>query len=349
MNPPHYVCYTIAWKLVLNRKTVGKVTEDDLIVAPTNAFALKAQLSPCLRRCIVSVNDKSLKDFEKFYSSTNIGWKPVKKQLRKWRNLLRMGKKIRVLIAFNYSYDDDDQARLSSRRVEKRGRVLATSRMLAEYKAHIDTEEEATGRPSTWSLVYDRMRCVIRSYPLMSDWCWEDPKDKKHNKLRAPYLERLIDHVDEGGSLNDHDDAPSDIRRDLILESQAGKKSKRYQCSPSISRAYFDRRFITSRPVSHESLMIPGTREQAMREYCNWLESRANDEDYKADFRKICQVTLENRLDLELILDGPDAGFFFVQREIQIGTARRFLCDINELHRNITHEPTSGEILDVAG
>jgi hypothetical protein len=31
-------------------------------------------------------------------------------------------------------------------------------------------------------------------------------------------------------------------------------------------------------------------------------ESRAIDEEYKADFRKVCQVTLENHLDLELIL-----------------------------------------------
>ncbi|KAB8231321.1 uncharacterized protein BDW43DRAFT_313135 [Aspergillus alliaceus] len=32
-RPPKYVCYSIAWKLVLNRKTVGKVTEEDLVVA----------------------------------------------------------------------------------------------------------------------------------------------------------------------------------------------------------------------------------------------------------------------------------------------------------------------------
>ena len=116
--PPHYVCYTIAWKLVLNRKTVGKVTEDDLIVAPSEYWdgTLKANVEDMLQMkkkrsqrvrsegtaVTVSVNDKSLKDFEKFYSSTNIDWKPVEKQLRKWSNLLRMGKKIRVLIAFNY-------------------------------------------------------------------------------------------------------------------------------------------------------------------------------------------------------------------------------------------------------
>lgn len=319
------------------------MTEDDLIVTPSEYWdgTLKATVEDMLQMkkkrtqrvrsegtaVTVSVNDKSLKDFENFYSSTNIDWKPAEKQLRKWSNLLRMGKKIRVLIAFNYGHDDDDQARPASRRVEKRGRVSATSRMLAEREAHIDAEEEATRRPTTWSLVYDRMRCVIRSCPLISDWCWEDPRNRKHYKLRAPHLERLIDHVDEGGSLNDHDDVPSDIRRDLILESQTGRKSKNgsdvttgipyppisINVLPAQTAHTSTAALLPSKPVSHEVLVIPGSREQAVREYCNWLESRANDEDYKADFRKICQVTLENRLDLELILDEPDAGFF-VQR-----------------------------------
>lgn len=43
--------------------------------------------------------------------------------------------------------------------------------MLAEREAHIDAEEETTGRPLTWSLVYDRMRCGVRLCPLKSDWC----------------------------------------------------------------------------------------------------------------------------------------------------------------------------------
>ncbi|KAJ6105274.1 hypothetical protein N7523_010084 [Penicillium sp. IBT 18751x] len=75
--------------------------------------------------------------------------------------------------------------------------------------------------------------------------------------------------------------------------------------------------------------MIAGPRETAVRDYCKWLESRATEEAYKADFRNICQVVLENHLDLELILEDPDPGFF-VQRGIRIGTARRFLRDINE-------------------
>lgn len=111
-------------------------------------------------------------------------------------------------------------------------------------------------------------------------------------------------HVDEGGSLNDHDDVPHDIRRDLILESRTGKKSKKgsdvttgllyfpisINVLPAQAAHASTGALLPSRPVSQESLLIPGSREQAVREYCNWPESRANDEDYKAGFRKICQV-----------------------------------------------------------
>jgi hypothetical protein len=357
-QPPRYICYAIAWKLILNRKTVGRVTEGDLVIAPSDYWGqtLKADLEEMLQTkkkrhqrvrsegtaITVSVNDRSQRNLEKFYNSANINWKPMEKQLHKWSSLLRIGKKITIEIASNYRCDDDGHS-MPSRRVGKRGRVSATSRMLAEREAHIDAEEETTGRPSTWSLVYDRMRCEVRSCPLKSDWCWEDPKDKKHYKLRAPHLERLIDFVDGGGSLEGHDDVPSDIRRDLILESQTGRKSKKADTSttgppypstiinilPAQGGTASTVTSSLSRPSSDEPLVIPGPREVAVREYCRWLELRATDEAYKADFRKICQVTLENHLDLELILEDPDSGFF-VQRGIQIGTARRFLRDINE-------------------
>jgi hypothetical protein len=159
----------------------------------------------------------------------------------------------------------------------------------------------------------------------------------------APHLERLIDYVDGGGSLDSHDDVPGDIRRDLVLESQTGRKSKKTDMlttgplyPPTIINVLPAQNGVTPavtsslrRLPSDDYVVIPGSREAAVREYCIWLESRATDEAYKADFRKICQVTLENHLDLELILENPEPGFF-VQRGIQIGTARRFLRDINE-------------------
>lgn len=50
-QPPKYFCYTIAWKLILNRKTAGRVTEEDLIVAPSDYWkeSLKADLEDMLR------------------------------------------------------------------------------------------------------------------------------------------------------------------------------------------------------------------------------------------------------------------------------------------------------------
>jgi hypothetical protein len=68
--------------------------------------------------------------------------------------------------------------------------------MLAEREEEIAAEEEMSGRPCSWNLVYELMRCNVRSCQLKSDWCWEDPQDGKHYKLREPHIERLIDYVD---------------------------------------------------------------------------------------------------------------------------------------------------------
>jgi hypothetical protein len=46
-----YICYTIEWRLKLNRKMVGKVTEADLFVPPSNYWeeVLKADIDDMLR------------------------------------------------------------------------------------------------------------------------------------------------------------------------------------------------------------------------------------------------------------------------------------------------------------
>ena len=189
------------------------------------------------------------------------------KQLRKWSNLLRIGKKRTIGIAFNYRSEDEDRSPMALRRIDKRSRVTEKSRMLAEREAYISD----------------------RSCPLKFDWCWEHPTDKKHYKLRAPHLGRLIEYVD----------VPSDIRPltiIIVLPAQTGTAST---VTSSLPRNILD-----------EPLVIPGPREAAVTDYCKRLESRATDEEYKADFRKVFQVTLENHLDLELILEDLDAGFF---------------------------------------
>ncbi|KAL3468787.1 hypothetical protein BJX99DRAFT_265821 [Aspergillus californicus] len=112
--------------------------------------------------------------------------------------MLRIAKKLTVSIAFSYWQDNNGSS--PTKKGDKRGRVSATNIMLAERDAYIAKEEERTGRPSAWNS------------------CWEDPKDRKHYKLREPHIDRLVDYVEKGGKLESHGDVPRDIRRDLVLE-----------------------------------------------------------------------------------------------------------------------------------
>ena len=55
-----------------------------------------------------------------------------------------MGKTLTIDIVFHYRGDDE-----VPQKVEKRGRVLATSRMIVERNRRIDIEEDITKRPTT--------------------------------------------------------------------------------------------------------------------------------------------------------------------------------------------------------
>lgn len=248
-----------------------------------------------------------------------------------------------IELAFTYREDNNIDTMSPLGRVDKRECVSATSRMLAECEAYIVAEEETTGQPSTWEYIYRLMRYDVRLCPHKSDWCWEDLKDKKYYKFRNPHLERLIDYVDESGILDGYDDVPGDICWDLVLESQAERKSKKTGASTPELLYYRTIINILSGKdgsasavilfppwtLAGEPLIIAAPRELAVKKYCKWLESHTTEETYKADFCKVCQVTLDNCLDLELIFEDPDTGFF-VQQGVPIRTVYRFLCDINE-------------------
>ncbi|KAL2859967.1 uncharacterized protein BJX67DRAFT_368368 [Aspergillus lucknowensis] len=370
-QPPRYVCYTVKWKLLLNNKPVGNVTEKDLVVAPSQYWEkylqveldnmVKTKRKPNQRvrpestTVKVEVNDRKQCPLEQFDNGTKIKWTPVEKQLCKWSNMLRIAKKLTVSIAFSYRQDDNGSG--PTKKGDKRGRVSATNMMLAERDAYIAEEEERTGRPSAWNSVYELMQCNVRSCQLNSDWCWEDPKDSKHYKLREPHIDRLVDYVEKGGKLESHNDVPRDIRRDLILESQTGRKSKKdnslasgssyHPVSINVLPAQESRASIISasppRSLSPR-VVIQGDQVAAVKNYCKWLESRYRDEAYKADFRKARDVVLRRRMDLELILDNPNPGFF-TDEGIEIGTALRFIRDIQEWDRYVkSKSPPQGTI-----
>jgi hypothetical protein len=141
------------------------VTEEDLVVAPSEYWeeTLKAAVKDMLQMkkkryqrvrsegtaIMMKTNDRSQKNIEKFCNSTNIDWKLVEKQLRKWSNLLCIGKKLTIVIVFNYRSEDNDHSATALTRVDKRGCVSVISRMLAEREAYIANKEERTGRTAT--------------------------------------------------------------------------------------------------------------------------------------------------------------------------------------------------------
>lgn len=370
-QPPRYVCYTVKWKLLLNNKPVGNVTEKDLVVAPSGYWEkyLKADLDnmvqtkrkpnqrvrPESTTIKVEVNDRTQCPLEQFDNGTKIKWTPVEKQLCKWSNMLRIGKKLTVSIAFSYKQDDNGPT--LTKKGDKRGRVPPTNIMLAERDAYIAEEVERTGRPSAWNTVYELMQCNVRSCQLNSDWCWEDLKDSKHYKLREPHIDRLVDYVEKGGKLESHGDVPRDIRRDLILESQTGRRSKKdnllasgspyHPVSINVLPAQASRAsMISPSPPSSSSphVVIQGDQVAAVNDYCKRLESQCSDEAYKADFRKARNMVFKRRMDLELILEDPNPGFF-TDEGIEIGTARRFIRDIPKWDKYVkSKSPPQGTI-----
>lgn len=97
----------------------------------------------------MSVTDRGESDFVKRFDDIDVDWSLVEKQLVKWGELFRSGKKLRVNLAFNYT--DSYSSVGTQRRGNKRG-SSATQRMLAELDSstQLDTEQEVSGQAPAW-------------------------------------------------------------------------------------------------------------------------------------------------------------------------------------------------------
>ena len=83
----------------------------------------------------------------------------------------------------------------------------------------------------------------------------------------------------------------------------------------------------TTEALIPQDFELPGFRDVALTEYSEWHQSRVFDTNLKADFRKARDVALENALDLDLIHEENDPGFF-EEQGVKRGTAKRFVRDI---------------------
>jgi hypothetical protein len=284
------------------------------------------------------------------FDHLGIDWTAVENQLLRWGELCRRGKKLRLSITFKY-VEDDRLSKTTSGRVEKRGRSSVAKRMLNERDAQLDAEENASGQKSVWRSVYNLMRCPSSSCHL-GPHCWQDPNGKKHYRLRSHHLKRLIAFVENGATLQSHEDVPENFREELYreeqhrLESQQSKNNKMAgtpgSCHPiniHFNGTQPGPQSEGSNPMAASAMLLPpndqvmdalnilGLRDEAGRNYSVWHEANVGDDKLKAQFRQTCNVASANGLDLKLIHNDQDPSFF-VDKGKMVGIARQFVRDI---------------------
>ncbi|KAK8120309.1 hypothetical protein PG999_004429 [Apiospora kogelbergensis] len=355
----NHIRYDVEWKVTFNRRSKAEDTEQDVTLSPREFWesSLRRKLENVAEKkfpanksfqvedtkMIVSVTGK--RKLKKRYDGLDIDWAALEKQLRSWSYLLARRKQLCINIVFNY-IETTPAPRLSQRQTTRSATHRtgsATNLMLQELDGHVDS----SGEPLPWRHVRSLMRCPGPPC-LLGPYCWRDSETRRRYKLRAPHLLRLSEHIRGGNSLETHDDVPQDVRDMLYLEDQqkTERQSKPTQGQyPPItitnvlpgttvggSASSGSPHASLAEPGSAKprtNLNIPGPLDDAVQEYCNWLGSRVTRVDLKLEYQKICDITLEECLDLQLVYEAQDATLY-EQRGIKMGAARRFVRDIPE-------------------
>jgi hypothetical protein len=176
--------------------------------------------------------------------------------------------------------------------------------------------------------------------------CWRDPVGKRHYRLKTHQLKSLIRHVEQGGQLRTHDDVPEDIRQQIYAEDQ--QRLERHQKATNIPSSSLPPINITnvlpgplyqaaqptplmandtSEPSPITPFTVLGLRDAAVKEYCDWHQSKVSNNEWKAEFQKAYDIAIKHGLDLEQIYADQDPSFF-TENGLMLGIARRFVTDI---------------------
>ena len=122
---------------------VSKDTEPDVVLAPGSFWLLVLQ--PKLEKLlckkvaknrpiksedtniVVPVTERSQRDLTKRFDDTDIDWAVIEKQLVKWAELFRTGKKLRLNLSFNY-VETGQLSAISSKKADKEALHRSLSR-----------------------------------------------------------------------------------------------------------------------------------------------------------------------------------------------------------------------------
>jgi hypothetical protein len=154
---------------------------------------------------------------------------------------------------------------------------------------------------------------------------------KKHYKMRTHHIKALVKHVEQGGTLETHNDVPDMIRDQLYAEERQRieKRQKAPNPPPSgamlpsininvgptqpcqVTKSSYDQAYITT-SISPIDLDTVGPIEVAVEEYTDWHLAKVSTENFKENIRRARDVMLENCLDLAQ-LHNPRFGPEFLE------------------------------------
>jgi hypothetical protein len=170
--------------------------------------------------------------------------------------------------------------------------------------------------------------------------------------------------VQEGYTLETHDNVPENVREELYAEKQ--KSLERHQKASGTSVSSLPPINITNvlpAPFGQTSYLaslagtpapdllsistpmvrldIPGFLDEHVEEYCNWQQSRVKKPALKKDCKRACDVMIEQGKDLNLVRRNPNPKFL-TDKRVKSGTAEQIVSDINYWFKNIKRPRIEG-------
>ena len=347
-QPPTCIHYLIEWKVKLNNRCISKDKLAKKKLPPNRTFHVDDT------DIAVSVNYRGEEDLATRSDGLDIDWKIIESKLQVWSHLLLDRKRLKISLSFNYA----ETSQSGSVVARGRGGRSATASQLAERAIDIGEEETASAEPAVWRKIYDFFRCTGSPCGL-GPHCWVDTVGKKHYKLKTHYLRALIEHVRLGNTVESHDDVPPDVRDLLYAEEEQSMQRKRKRRSSSTDARPVNITNVMPTRAGHSSddndirtpsgsaegspyapkyLGIPGMRDVNMNKYCVWHCSKNANAVWKMEYKKACDLTLAEGLDLEQIRLDQDAQrkCRWHRRESVLShclCARRYISSTNHAHR----------------
>ncbi|KIW36635.1 uncharacterized protein PV06_11147 [Exophiala oligosperma] len=363
-DPPICLCITIGWKVTLNGKPFRRDTEQDVVLTLASYWELflhsKVEDAAAKKRAqekamtlqgaeiTVSVKQRGERPLIKQYNETNIDWSTIEKQLIKWGEVFP-GKELRVDLSVNYKDSEDAGQQLktsSAKRPDKRSARSATQQMRAELDAELD-DQQASGKPAIWPGVFHLFRCLLSSCNA-PNYCWPDPVAGVHRKLNNPMLKKLVKYAEDGNPLNTPNDVPEGLREEIRLEDQQryDRKRKARAVSPqhyppvnitnylpghpepaSLQPPDVKADSVNAAPKAVSALDIPGFRDDAVKDYVHYLQSKVRNKRHQAEFEKAGNIVLDDFLDLDQVYQEHNTDFF-TARDVKLAPAIQFIRDI---------------------